>query len=132
MILLDDQHELPATVKAPISAASEARIGAAPVPVPPPRPAVRKIMSAPSRISRMRSVSSSADLRPISGSPPAPRPRVRSSPSCSLVVASERRRAWRSVLALMNSMPRSWALIIRLTALPPPPPMPMTLIFAGA
>ena len=34
--------------------------GAAPVPVPPPRPAATKTMSAPSRISMIRSVSSSA------------------------------------------------------------------------
>ena len=37
-----------ATVSAPISEASEAITGTAPVPVPPPRPAVRKTMSAPS------------------------------------------------------------------------------------
>ena len=31
----------------------------------------------------------------------------------------------------MNSMPRRFEAIIRLTALPPPPPTPITLIFAG-
>ena len=121
-----------ATVSAPISEASEAMTGSAPVPVPPPRPAVRNTMSEPSSSSSMRSVSSSADLRPISGSPPAPRPLVSCGPSCSLIGARHLRSACRSVLAAMNSMPRSWASIIRLTALPPPPPTPITLILAGA
>ena len=35
-----------------------------------------------------------------------------------------------SVFAAMNSTPSSLAAIMRLTALPPPPPTPMTLIFA--
>ena len=120
-----------ATVSAPISAASEAMIGTAPVPVPPPRPAVRKTMSAPSRTSRIWSVSSSAALRPCSGSAPAPRPLVSMWPICSLIGARHLASAWRSVLAAMNSMPRSWASIMRLTALPPPPPTPMTLMRAG-
>ena len=120
-----------ATVSAPISAANEAMIGAAPVPVPPPRPAVMNTMSEPSSSSRMCSVSSSAALRPISGSPPTPRPRVRVVPTCSLVGATVRASDWASVLALMNSMPRSSAAIMRLTALPPPPPTPTTLILAG-
>ncbi len=120
-----------ATVRAPISAASEAMIGAPPVPVPPPRPAVRKTMSEPSSSSRIRSVSSSAELRPISGSPPAPRPRVRLTPICILIGARHFLSACRSVLAATNSMPRMRASIIRLTALPPPPPMPSTLILAG-
>jgi hypothetical protein len=65
-----------ATVRAPSSLARAATTGAAPVPVPPPRPAATKTMSAPSRISMMRSVSSSAAWRPISGSEPAPSPWV--------------------------------------------------------
>ncbi len=120
-----------ATVRAPISAASEAMMGTAPVPVPPPRPAVKKTMSAPSRVSRIWSVSSRAALRPWSGSAPAPRPLVSMRPIWSLMGARHLASAWRSVLAAMNSMPRSWASIMRLTALPPPPPTPMTLILAG-
>ncbi len=119
-----------ATVSAPISAASEAMIGAAPVPVPPPRPAVRNTMSAPSSISRMRSVSSSAALRPTSGSAPAPNPLVSRLPICSLTGARHLCSACRSVLAAMNSTPRSWASIMRFTALPPPPPTPSTLMRA--
>ena len=69
-----------ATVSAPSSAASEAMIGAAPVPVPPPMPVVMKIMSAPLKASRMRSVSSSAACLPTSGLAPAPRPLVSFAP----------------------------------------------------
>src|SRR6266850_2282586 len=90
-----------ATLKAPSSLASEATTGAAPLPVPPPRPEVIKIMSEPSSASIIFSVSSSAALRPTSGLAPAPRPLV------------------------------SFARIMRLTALHPPPPTPMTLIFAA-
>ena len=78
-----------ATVSAPISLASEAMTGAAPVPVPPPRPAVTKTMSAPSRASMIFSESSSAARRPTSGLAPAPRPLVSLTPSCSLTGAWE-------------------------------------------
>ena len=80
-------------VRAPSSRATWATTGAAPVPVPPPSPAVTKTMSAPSRDSRMSSWWSSAALRPMLGSAPAPRPRVRSRPMSSLVSASDMRRA---------------------------------------
>ena len=70
-----------ATVRAPISLASEAMIGAAPVPVPPPRPAVTKTMSEPSSASMILSESSSAALRPTSGFAPAPKPFVNLTPS---------------------------------------------------
>ena len=76
-------------------------------------------------------MSSSAAFRPISGSAPAPRPRVSSRPSCIFIGARHLPSACRSVLTAMNSMPRSWASIMRLTALPPPPPTPITLIRAG-
>ena len=120
-----------ATVRAPTSADREPMMGTAPVPVPPPRPAARKTMSAPFSMSRILSVSSSAELRPTSGSAPAPRPRVILRPSCSFVGASQRRKACKSVLAAMNSMPPRLAAIIRLTAFPPPPPTPTTTILAG-
>ena len=120
-----------ATVSAPISLASDAMIGAAPVPVPPPRPVVTKTMSAPSRASMILSESSSAALRPTSGLAPAPRPLVSLTPSCSFTGACDMRSACRSVLATMNSMPSMPASIMRLTALPPPPPTPITLILAS-
>src|SRR6266699_1037723 len=120
-----------ATLKEPNSLAREATTGAAPLPVPPPRPAVIKIMSAPSSASIIFSVSSRAALRPTSGLAPAPRPLVSFAPSCSFTGACESFSACRSVLAVMNSTPSSLARIMRFTALHPPPPTPMTLIFAG-
>jgi hypothetical protein len=67
----------------PISLATWATTGAAPVPVPPPMPAVMNSMSAPSITSMMRSRSSSAACRPTSGLAPAPSPLVMPEPSCS-------------------------------------------------
>src|SRR6184192_928343 len=120
-----------ATLSAPNSLASEATTGAAPLPVPPPRPEVMKIMSEPSSASIIFSVSSSAALRPTSGLAPAPSPLVSLAPSCSFAGACESFSACKSVFAVMNSTPSSLARIMRLTALHPPPPTPMTLIFAG-
>ena len=79
----------------------------------------------------IRSVSSSAAWRPLSGMAPQPRPLVSLVPICSFMDACELRRAWMSVLAAMNSTPPIFAWIMRLTALTPAPPMPMTLILAG-
>ena len=83
----------------------EATTGAAPVPVPPPRPAVMKTMSEPSRASQIFSVSSTAAWRPTSGLAPAPRPFVSLPPIWILTGARLARRACRSVLTAMNSMP---------------------------
>ena len=67
---------------------------------------------------------------PIVLSPPAPRPRVILSPIRILWGASDWSRACASVLQAMNSTPIISARIIRLTALLPPPPTPMTRISA--
>ena len=75
-------------------------------------------------------MSSSAALRPTSGLAPAPSPLVSLLPSCSFTGACESFSACRSVLAAMNSTPSTLARIMRLTALHPPPPTPITLIFA--
>ena len=117
-------------VSAPIALAISAMIGAAPVPVPPPSPAVMKTMSAPSSASSNSALWASADWRPISGSPPAPRPRVRSRPMSNLTSASLMRSAWASVFTAMNSTPLRPESIIRLTAFTPAPPTPTTLITA--
>ena len=77
-----------ATVSAPSSLARLAMTGAAPVPVPPPRPVVTKIMSAPSSAWMIFSVSSSAADRPTFGSAPAPSPFVSFAPICSLIGAA--------------------------------------------
>ena len=77
------------TVSAPSSRAIRATIGAAPVPVPPPSPAVMKTMSAPLSSAFVRSWSSIAAARPSSGFEPEPRPRVRSPPICSVRCAED-------------------------------------------
>src|SRR5262245_18915417 len=121
-----------ATVRMPRLLATCATTGADPVPVPPPSPAVTKTMSAPSITFSIRSRSSSAAFRPISGSEPAPSPAVSRAPSWILTGAGDDFRACRSVLATMNSTPVNLASIIRLIALEPPPPIPMTLILAAS
>ena len=72
-----------ATVRMPISLAISAMTGAAPVPVPPPMPAVMNTMSAPSMAPTRLSRSSMAALRPMSGLVPAPRPLVMLLPMCN-------------------------------------------------
>ena len=94
-------------------------------------PAVTKTMSAPWIISLMRVTSSSAALRPFSGSAPAPRPRVMLCPMCSLVGARLAPSACASVFTTMNSTPSRPKFIMVLTALPPDPPQPITLIRAS-
>ena len=88
------------TVSAPISfLAISAITGAAPVPVPPPSPAVTNTMSAPFSASLMSSRDSAAAPRPTSGLAPAPRPLVSSWPMFSLMsashIAAPGRRCWR-------------------------------------
>ncbi len=94
--------ETTATVRMPISRAISATTGAAPVPVPPPMPAVMKHMCAPARPSRIASRCSSAAARPASGFAPAPSPLE---PSWSWCFARQRESACASVLAEMNSTP---------------------------
>ena len=62
------------TVKIPFFFASSAITGIAPVPVPPPIPAVKNTKSAPSRILSISLMLSLADFSPISGFAPAPSP----------------------------------------------------------
>ena len=119
-----------ATVRMFMLFAMSAITGAAPVPVPPPMPAVMNSMSEPSIISAMRSRSSMAASRPISGRAPAPRPRVSAVPICTCTRAVERFSACASVFAQMNSTSRSPLAIMCSTALPPHPPTPMTLMTA--
>ena len=117
-------------VSPPSWLAIEATTGAAPVPVPPPRPAVMKTMSEPSRASQIFSVSSTAAWRPMSGLAPAPRPLVSLPPIWILTEERFARSAWRSVFTAMNSTPCRPEAIMRETALPPPPPTPTTLMRA--
>jgi hypothetical protein len=89
-----------------------------------------KTMSESASAAAIFSESSSAERWPSCESPPAPRPRVTLSPMRILCGASDWRRACASVLQAMNSTPIISARIIRLTALLPPPPTPMTRISA--
>ena len=73
-----------AIVKMPKSLATCATIGAAPVPVPPPIPAVMNTISAPSRAFVISSLTSIAAFSPVDGSPPEPKPFVVAVPSCNL------------------------------------------------
>mmetsp|Transcript_50551 Transcript_50551/g.105600 ORF Transcript_50551/g.105600 Transcript_50551/m.105600 type:complete len:313 (+) Transcript_50551:2002-2940(+) len=118
------------TVKQPISFATSATTGAAPDPVPPPIPAVTNTKSPAETASPMRSLLSSAALRPISGFPPAPKPLVNLAPILHVFGASERDKACASVFMDQNSTPSTQPTIL-LTAFPPPPPTPITLIMHG-
>ena len=119
-----------AIVRMPSSRAHAATTGAAPVPVPPPMPAVIKTISAFRSASVMASLLSRAAASPISGREPAPRPRVLFSPIWIRVAALDCSDACASVLITTNSTPSRPELIILLMALPPPPPTPTTMIFA--
>ena len=117
------------TVKMPRSLHAWAMTGAAPVPVPPPIPAVKNAMrvSVPSRSSTSSRLSIAAFL-PTSGRAPAPCPPVRVAPSCTLRGTGLMSKAWASVLQTMKSTPLMpfWNMV--LTALEPPPPTPITLM----
>src|SRR5450830_324302 len=102
--------------------------GEAPVPVPPPMPAVMNTMSAPARVSSSMSRLISAARSPTMGLPPAPNRFIALPPMGILWVASDISRAWISVFTATKSTPRIPASIIRLRALLPPPPTPTILI----
>ena len=118
------------TVSASSSRPSSATIGAPPVPVPPPSPAVTKIMSAPLSASFSSSRLSCAAAWPTAGSAPAPSPRVSLEPMWIFTSASAISSACASVFTAMNSTPLRPASTMRLTAFVPPPPTPTTLITA--
>ncbi len=116
------------TVRMPLLRAAWATTGAAPVPVPPPMPAVTKHMWVPFRWSMISSRHSSAAARPTSGCEPAPRPSVTWAPIWMMRVALVMVSAWASVLATTKSTPSRPAVIMLLTAFPPPPPTPKTVM----
>src|SRR5690606_4753409 len=118
-----------ATVKIPISLAALANTGLAPVPVPPPIPAVIKsILVLVPNILLISSILSIAEFSPTSGSAPAPIPSVRLTPNCTLLGIGLNSNACASVLHTIKSTPLIPCLYMWLTALPPPPPTPITLI----
>mmetsp|Transcript_17335 Transcript_17335/g.24695 ORF Transcript_17335/g.24695 Transcript_17335/m.24695 type:complete len:315 (+) Transcript_17335:289-1233(+) len=122
-----------ATVNAPHSFATSLTTGAAPLPVPPPIPLVTKTKSAPSTMAAISSLDSSAASLPISGFPPAPRPRVTPDPmfNTDAPFDFDLPRACASVLTAQNSTPSTRVSIIRSIAFEPPPPTPITFITQG-
>lgn len=133
----------------PLLRHTSAMTGAAPVPVPPPMPAVMNTMCddaitlaisslLSSAASRLHTTASSSQWRkrayfvrwqsthPTFGFAPAPRPSVTPLPSCRVVGAIIIDRCCASVLAHMKSTPESPFFIILFTALHPPPPTPIT------
>ena len=118
------------TVSTPAFLASLAITGAAPVPVPPPIPAVMKTMRVPSsNILLISSRLSSAISRPFAGLLPAPSP---SSPNCRRTGTGESMSAMRSVLQTSKRTSRIPSLYMCATALPPPPPTPITFIIRAS
>jgi len=118
-----------ATVKIPSFFDSSVMIGAAPVPVPPPIPAVIKtILVLCPRSSVIVFILSMAASRPTSGLFPAPRPSVKDSPSCIFTGTGLFCNAWASVLHKTKSTSVIPCLNIWFTAFPPPPPTPITLM----
>ena len=116
-------------VRMSISLAVCAMIGAAPVPVPPPIPAVMNTILVPSfSMALMSSMLSSAALRARAGRLPAPRPSL---PSCSFTGTGESFNAWLSVLHSTNVTSCMPSRYMWFTALPPPPPTPITLMIFG-
>lgn len=106
--------------------------GAAPVPVPPPIPAVMNTILVPSfNCSLISSILSSAASRARSGRLPAPSPCVMLRPSCSFTGTGDSANAWLSVLQRTNVTSCMPSRYMWFTALPPPPPTPITLMIFG-
>mmetsp|Transcript_3463 Transcript_3463/g.4823 ORF Transcript_3463/g.4823 Transcript_3463/m.4823 type:complete len:313 (-) Transcript_3463:420-1358(-) len=120
------------TVRQPQSSLEiSATMGAAPLPVPPPMPAVMNTISAPEHMCLISFPFSSAEDSPTEGIPPAPRPRVTSRPMLRRLGAKDFARACASVFMAQKETPSILVCIILFTALPPPPPTPSTLITQG-
>ena len=101
---------------------------AAPVPVPPPIPAVIKTIFAPFKRSTISFKDSSAAACPISIFAPAPSPFVKFKPIWIFAFALLAFKSWASVFIATNSTPSRPDSIISLIALPPAPPTPITKI----
>ncbi len=124
---LNGVETIPTTI-APSSLAIFETTGAAPVPVPPPIPAVTNTRSASPRTSLIVPCAISVARSPILGSPPAPRPLVSDLPTRILVSASIILRCCLSVLIATVSAPLTPRLYSRLTVLFPAPPAPTMTI----
>ena len=109
---------------------SRAMTGAAPVPTPPPMPAVMNTRSTSFKTCSSRAISFSAAFSPISATPPVPRPFVKRSPICktSIPASFSSESCFASVLTPNNSMPGILSSASLSRTLFPPPPTPTTLI----
>ena len=117
------------TVSMPRSLQIFAMIGAPPVPVPPPIPAViNAILVFTSSMRFISSNDSSVACLPISGLAPTPRPCVRCGASWIRLGIALLANACASVLQIIKLQPSITWLCMWLTALPPPPPTPITFI----
>jgi len=83
--------------------------------VPPPMPAAMNTRCGSPSAASTRSMCSSADLRPISGFEPAPRPRVSPRPNCTRFGVRLCERACASVLHTTKSTPSSSLVIMWFT-----------------
>jgi hypothetical protein len=104
--------------------------GAAPVPVPPPIPAVINTISVSISSALIASRLSSAAFLPVSGFAPAPSHLVIFRPILIVFSAKEVASTCASVLTATNSTPSNHSFFILLTVLQPAPHTPNTLIFA--
>jgi len=120
------------TVRMPISLASLAITGAAPVPVPPPMPPVTNRRSVSVSRALISSLASRAAISPTFGSPPELSPPVSFSPMWSRRGALDCISAWASVLMAMSLTPRMPSSIIRSMTFDPPPPTPTTAMLANS
>ncbi|MNR38365.1 hypothetical protein D3C85_1564610 [compost metagenome] len=95
-----------ATVNISSSLAALAIIGLAPVPVPPPIPAVMKsiLVCGPNMV-LISSIFSIAEFLPTSGIEPAPIPSVKLAPNCTLFGIGLNSNACASVLQIIKSTP---------------------------
>ena len=117
-------------VSAPSALAISATTGAAPVPVPPPLPAVMKTMSAPFSASSISARCSSAARRPDLGIAPGAEAPGQLAPDVELQVGVAHQQRLGVGVGGDELDPRRPASIIRLTAFTPPPPTPTTLMTA--
>ena len=121
-----------ATVNISISCANSAITGVAPVPVPPPIPAVRKSISVPRARNRLRTLSSEAIAcsAPTSALFPAPNPSSPRRILFSSAICNLSRSSW-SVLQAARFTPSICIFHMCSIALPPAPPTPIAIIREG-
>ncbi len=115
------------TKKTPSSLAIRQTSGAAPEPVPPPRPTQIKMIPLSRTAARISSTASSAACFPREGSPPVPIPFKSVDPNWILLLETDVERALTSVFSVSSSASSLPSKAIRSSTLAPAPPTPITL-----